>query len=321
MTVLSKVNQTRYSIIVTYITVTEFNAMDAKLKSYDGTGDVKVFLEKVSLHSSLKSYNGEKAAQNLASKLEGRAFDVYMRLPAANKKSVEKIHAELLKEFEHGNQNREAAIFELNNRKRDKDESPQTFAFKLLELVKLAYPSFEDEARKTIAKDYFIRGIHPNMQIALKSIPDFATASIDKLAAETSRLQIAGINSFASTVSHQCMSVNNPSIDQIVSKVVQKLSMDIENTDGGQPVQASANFVGSQFRGRRNRGNYSYQSNQCGEKNYRRAPIGPRFNKSNRKCRSCQSTDHFVKDCPTRYCQACGNRGHDAWDRACENYQ
>ena len=193
VTVLSKVNQTRYSIIVTYITVTEFNEMDSKLKSYDGTGDVKVFLEKVSLHSSLKGYNGEKAAQNLASRLEGRAFDVYMRLPAADKKSVEKIHAELLKEFEHGNQNREAAIFELNNRKRDKDESPQTFAFKLLELVKLAYPSFEDEARKTIAKDYFIRGVHPNMQIALKSIPDFATASIDKLAAETSRLQIASV--------------------------------------------------------------------------------------------------------------------------------
>ena len=234
--------------------------MDSKIRNYDGTGEIKVFLEKVSLHSSLKGYDGEKAAQNLTSKLEGRAFDVYVRLPAGDKKHVEKIHTELLKEFEHGNQTREAAIFELNNRKREKDESPQTFTFKLLELVKLAYPSFEDEALKTIAKDYFIRGVHPNMQVALKLAPDFATASIDKLAIEKSRLQIAGIKSFASTAPtepHECMSVNSPSIDDIVSKVMQKLSMDSENKDGGQLEPDSANFVGSQFRGRRNRGSYS----------------------------------------------------------------
>ena len=60
--------------------------MDAKVKCFDGTGDVNVFLEKVSLHSSLKAYDGEKAAQNLASKLEGRAFDVYMRLSSADRK-------------------------------------------------------------------------------------------------------------------------------------------------------------------------------------------------------------------------------------------
>ena len=74
--------------------------MEAKSKSYDGTGDVKVFLEKVSLSSALKEYEGEKAAQNLASRLEGRAFDVYMRLSADDKKDVKKIELELLMEFE-----------------------------------------------------------------------------------------------------------------------------------------------------------------------------------------------------------------------------
>ena len=207
-----------------------------------------MLLEKVSIYAFLKRYNGEKAALNLASKLEGRAFHVYMRLHAADKKSVEKIQKELLEEFEHGNQNIEVAIFELNNRKREKDKSPQTFVFKLFELVQLAYPSFEDDALRTIAKDNFIRGVLPNMQVALKSFPDFATASIDKLAAETSRLQIAGIYSFASTVSHACMSVKNQSIDDIVSKVMQKPSTDNENKDGGQLKPASANFVGSQFR-------------------------------------------------------------------------
>ena len=52
-----------------------------KVKCFDGTGNVNVFLEKVSLHSLFKEYDGEKAAQNLASKLEGGAFDVYMRYP------------------------------------------------------------------------------------------------------------------------------------------------------------------------------------------------------------------------------------------------
>ena len=55
-------------------------------------------------------------AQNLASKVEGRAFDVYMRLSVEDRKDEQKIKTELLKEFERGNQNREEAIYELNSR-------------------------------------------------------------------------------------------------------------------------------------------------------------------------------------------------------------
>ena len=85
-----------------------YSNMETKIKCFDGTRDVNVFVEKVSLHSSLKGYDGEKAAQNLASKLEGRAFNVYMRLPNADKKDASKIKSELLKEFESGNVDREA---------------------------------------------------------------------------------------------------------------------------------------------------------------------------------------------------------------------
>ncbi len=77
-----------------------------KVKCFNGTGDVKVFLTKISIHSSLKVYEGEKAAQNLASKLEGRAFDVYMRMSESDRKDVKKITDELLKEFERGKQDR-----------------------------------------------------------------------------------------------------------------------------------------------------------------------------------------------------------------------
>ena len=196
--------------------------MDTKVKCFDGTGDV--FLEKVSLHSSLKGYDGEKAAQNLASKLEGRAFDVYMRLSTADRKKVDKIQSELLKEFERGNLDRETAIVELSSRRRKSDESPQTFAYKIIEFVKLC-PSFDDNTRKTIAKDYYLIGLHPKMQIELKSLPSFNDADVDKLTSETMRLQLAGIDSFASENNQKCMmSVEGPSmVDEIAEKVIEKM--------------------------------------------------------------------------------------------------
>ena len=128
-------------------------------------------VEKVSIHSALKGYDGEKAAQNLASKLEGRAFDIYMRLSSEDRKSPEKIKSEIFKEFETGNEDREEAIVVLTNGKRHPDESRQTFAHKVTELVHLAYPSFDETTTKTVAKDYFVRGLHPKMQVALKTLP------------------------------------------------------------------------------------------------------------------------------------------------------
>ena len=119
-----------------------------------------------------------KSAQNLASKLDGIMFDVYMRLPITDKKNFDKVKSELLKEFEKGNQNREMAMFELNSRKRKPDKSVQTFAYKILELVKLVYPAFNDEALKVIAKDYFLKGLHQKMQIALTSLQDFEKTSM-----------------------------------------------------------------------------------------------------------------------------------------------
>ena len=198
--------------------------MEAKSKSYDGTQDVNVFLDKVSLNSALKGYEGEKAAQNRASKLEGHAFNVYMRLSADDKKVVKKMERELLIEFEKGKQNRETSIQELNNRKQHQGESALTFAYKVLDLVKLSYPTFDEEAQKVTAKDYFVRGLHPQMQLALKALPAFADTDINKLASETTRLQLAGIPSFGTKQSSQCMNVNESGlIDLIVAQVIHQI--------------------------------------------------------------------------------------------------
>ena len=273
--------------------------MESKVRNFDGLGDVKVFLEKVKLLSSLKGYQQEKAAQNLASKLEGRAFDVYMRLSTEDKKDVEKIETELLKEFERGRQDRDTAIFELNNRKRKPDESYQTFAFKIIELIKLAYPTFDDNTRKTIAKDYFIKGLHSKMQIALKALPHFEKASIDILTTEANRLQLAGIQSFTSDNNQHCMNVNNSLVDEIAEKVMEKMkgiSIDVPGAaDGGNNATAFATFSGPRPAQNWKRGGRGSISARPRWQKYRSTQQQPR------KCRNCQSSDHLVRDCPTRF--------------------
>ena len=257
--------------------------MDSNIKSFDGTSDVKVFLEKVTIHWSLKGYEDEKCAQNIASRLVGRSFDVYLRLADIDKKNPEKIKEELLREFERGKQDRELAIHELTNRMRNADESAETFAYTIQELVALAYPTFDVETRNTISKDYFVKGLNSKMQIALKSLPDF--------------------NSAKSLQQDHCMSVNPDRLaDTITAKLLEKIQGISLNNPGGNNrysrPSGSRGFAGGRnFRGR-------YQGN--------RSPC---------KCRSCQSPGHFVRECPTRFCQSFGAQGHDAWNPTCPKYQ
>ena len=63
--------------------------------TFNGSGDGEKFLTKCSLHSSLKDHNGVKSAQFVASRLDGRAFDVYLRLWDDDKKSFNRIKEEL----------------------------------------------------------------------------------------------------------------------------------------------------------------------------------------------------------------------------------
>ena len=203
-----------------------------KVRHFDGNGDVRVFLEKVSLLSALKGYDNEKIAQDLARKLEGRAFDEYMCLADTDKKDASKIKNDLLKEFQVGSQDREEAINKVTTHRRKAEESPQTFAFKIMELVRLAYPSFDKTNQDTIAKDYCMKGIHPKMQIALKSLPKVSELLINDVAKETVRLQVAGIESYSAPhVANSYMSMANGSsevqkdlADSIVDKVVAKMT-------------------------------------------------------------------------------------------------
>ena len=289
--------------------------MESKIKCFDGSGDIKAFLEKIKLQSALKGYEDEKAAQYLASRLEGRAFDVYMRLSDGDKKEAKNITEELLKEFETGHQNRDFAITQLNERRRKPEESAQTFAFKVMELTKLAYPTFEDTIRKTIAKDYYVKGIHPKMQMALKSLSSFESSNILEIAKETSRLEIAGIESFSSNKS-ECFEIQGAEsqtmVDMVTNRVMQQMKGITLAAQGVEVETGSANYMQTRpFRGQRGRGWRQRQPSR------NRTALS----QQNRKCCGCQSLEHFVRECPTRFCQACGNRGHDSWDKNCTKNQ
>ena len=76
---------------------------------FDGKGDVNVFIKKMELLIALKGYEGEKAAQAMASYLEQPAFNVYLHMTPDDQKDIAKLKTELKKQFEVGQINREEA--------------------------------------------------------------------------------------------------------------------------------------------------------------------------------------------------------------------
>ena len=159
---------------------------------------------------------------------------------------------------------------------------------------------------------------------------ELATNDIQALAEETTRLQLAGVKSnmgISSSVNEISANTNKGSreipddiVDAITDKVVDKMNS-IKVASGGHKnvkndVSFTTNppFVGQRaFSGRNFRGRG--QGRQAPGRGHFRG--GYRAPNSQLKCRSCQSTDHLVASCPTRFCLACGQRGHDSWNSVC----
>ena len=76
-------------------------------------GDNTDLITKVDLYSALEGYNDEKCAQTLASRWEGPAFDVYLRLDQDDRQNINKLKDHLLTEFKRGRLNREEAVCSL----------------------------------------------------------------------------------------------------------------------------------------------------------------------------------------------------------------
>ena len=282
-------------------------------------------MTRIKLHGLVKGYDGEKLSYCLAEKLRGAAFSVFLRMSADDQKDFDKLEKELLKEFKSEQRNREEAVNELGKRKRIPNESILTFSYSIEELVKFAYPTFAVAIQASIAKDYFVNGLDERMQIWLKATTDYSAKTLKEVTDLASSLEIAGVKPH---IKSEIFKVTDEKsiVDEIADKVIEKLNFPASGSQADTLVTYSTRPLP---RNNDSEVNY-FRNNKFGgarPKNYRGYRRG-KFGGDNRntdqksyKCRCCQSTDHMFRSCPTRCCQACGARGHDAWDKNCPNYQ
>ena len=269
-------------------------ASSHKVEMFSGKGDVNAFLVKIDLYNKLKKYTGEDAAVLLGSRLEEPAFNVYLRMLEEDRKDIEKIKAELKKQYEVGNRDREEALMLLSAAQRKEDETAQDYAFRIGELVKLAYPSFSVANKAVHEKDAFVRGHHPDMQMKLKTLENFATLDMKGILDNTVRLEVAGVKSVSKKFKEE---INTVDEDAPVGN--RQL---YERLDGLEEAIAKLSVATSSANSRSNR----------------RKP--PASSSTSKKCRNCDETGHIVRQCPKRFCQSCGKSGHDSWDKACPKY-
>ena len=289
-------------------------SMDNKVY-FNGTGDVQSFVEKVELMAALKDHtDDESIAKFIASRLVGNAFDVYRRMAAADKKDPKKLKENLLKEFCREERNREEALHALMQASRQPAETPQAYSYKITKLVQLAYESLDVATQGTIAKDYFLKGLCSELQVAIKSVANFKDKTLAELSDEATRLEIAGVGPPAQdTVAAIAPTPEADLVEKITAGVIKKLVS--SNFLGfASEENSSVNAVGYENRGR----GRNFRGSSRGRSNNRRgAQPGSQTGK---RCRVCQSQGHLFRNCPVRHCQACGGKGHDAWSTTCPNY-
>ena len=274
-----------------------------RVSTFNGKGDVNVFLAKVDLYNKLKKYDGETAAVSLASRLEEPAFNVYLRMSEADRKDEAKIKTELRKQYEVGNRDREEALFLLSAVQRKEEETAKDFVFCTAELVKLAYPTFNQASKDVHEKDSFVKGLHPEMQTKLKTLANFADLDMKGILDNTVRLEVAGVRAVARKYKDDVNAVSDiqgGSCSSSEKRLLDRLDS-MENAIAKLSVETDAATVNVNETNASRRGRFVAGSTK-------------------RKCWNCGERSHLVKKCPKRFCQACGQNGHDAWIRNCPKF-
>ena len=271
-----------------------------KVTTFNGKGDVNVFLTKVDLYNQLKNYAGETAAVSLASRLEEPAFNVYMRMSEEDLKDIDKIKTELRKQYQVGNRDREEALSLLAAAQRTEEETAKDFAFRITELVKLAYPSFNAASKEVHEKDAFVKGCHPEMQMKLKTLADFDTLDMNGILDNTVRLEVAGVKSV------------NKKFKTEMNSVEEKGACSSHSDESGENMLLKRLDSLEETIAR-----LSVTPNPA---NLRNKASSARGKFQQKKCWNCQETSHVVKNCPKRFCQACGQQGHDATSKTCPRH-
>ena len=209
------------------------------------------------------------------------------------------------------------ALYALLNSTRLPGESCQRFSYRILNLANLAYAGIAENTRKTIAKDYYVNGLSRELQVAWKSLHNYSTLDLKQLSDETTRLKLAGINAVKIM---EIKAVDTPDASEIVTKITEKVleqisSSKARNTESDEvnALRGGFNNFNISYRGNRGRDRGGYRDSRYNARNTPQTQDGKR-------CRACQSPSHFFRNCPVRHCQACGTKGHDAWNRTCPKY-
>ena len=276
-------------------------ASSKKVETFNGKGDVNVFLVKVDLYNKLKKYEDEEAAVSLASRLQEPAFNVYLRMSEADRKDINKIKTELKKQYQVGNRDREEALHLLSSCQRKEEETAQDFAFRITELVKLAYPTFSAVNKQVHEKDAFVKGLHPDMQMKIKTLADFADLDMKGLLDNTVRLEVAGVKSASKKYKEEINVVGDVVSNIGSTEGERKLH---ERLDGLEEAIAQLTVASNSSSARRR------------DDSVNRRSVG----KSVRKCWICDDKSHLARLCPKRFCQSCGQKGHDAWNKLCPKF-
>ena len=272
----------------------------SKKVTFNGKGDFNVFLTKVDLYNQLKGYNGETAAVSLASRLEEPAINVYMRMSDDDRKDIKKIQTELRTQYEVGNADREQALSLLGAIQRKEDETAKDFGYRVTALVKLAYPKFDNASKQVHEKDAFVKGCHPDMQMKLKTLENFADLDMKAIIENTVRLEVAGVKAVMKGFKAEMNSIDEQGAcgstsvgrDHLLLERLGNIEETIAKLSVTQNVPSGS-----------------------GKPSPKTSPSTGKA----KKCFKCQSTSHVVKKCPERFCQACGQKGHDWWMKSCPN--
>ena len=199
-------------------------------KTFTGDGNLIVWLKKMDVWCALKGYRSEKMALAMASRLDGPDFECYVRMTDEDQQQPDQIVSSLRREFIRAERDRETAIHDLSQRQWRTGESPAAFAYELSRLTKLVYPEFGDLAQQTIARDTFIKGLPSEIQVELRKDTSTNTKSVQDLAAEVVRLQLAGVGN-PKPSAHACAvskdigdSQQTHLVDQIAERVCQLMT-------------------------------------------------------------------------------------------------